>query len=141
MLIKLHEVKFLRSFKPSQVNPNILPAYCSLSDGNPDAFGEVGYARWTMLDGTFECRLMMAKASLSPLTHKGETVKNKLGAATLAARQKEFVQKNSGIVFGEFFHFLDSIIVQDMLAKDSYGFNMFVGLRVAEIQQKTKFED
>ena len=37
---------------------------------------------------------------------------NELGAATLAARQKEFVQKNSGIVFGEFFHFLDSMIVQ-----------------------------
>ena len=84
---------------------------------------------------------MMAKARLSPLTHKGETVKNELGAATLAARQKEFVQKNSGIVFGEFFHFLDSMIVQDMLAKDLYGFNTFVGLRVAEIQQKTKLED
>ena len=52
-------------------------------------------------------------------------MKNELGAATLAARQKEFIQKNSGIVFGEFFHFLDSMIVQDMLAKDLYGFNTF----------------
>ena len=38
-------------------------------------------------------------------------------------------------------HFLDSMIVLDMMKKDSYGFNTFAGLRVGEIQQKTPLND
>jgi len=75
------------------------------------------------------------------LTHKGETVRNELSGSTLSARLKHWVQKNSEVKFGKFYHFLDSRIVKDMLSKDSYGFNTFVGLRVAEVQQKTNIDD
>ena len=33
--------------------------------------------------------------------------------------------------------FLDSQIVQYMIRKESYGYNTFAGLRVAEIRKKT----
>ena len=41
------------------------------------------------------------------------------------------------MVFQSHIPFLDSRIVQDMIKKESYGYNVFAGLRVAEIQQKT----
>ena len=141
MLMQLNDIYFPRSFKPELVDPAVKPDFCTLNDGNPDAFGTVGYIRWAMLDGTHECRLMLSKSRLSPLSHKGETVRNELSGATLSARLKSWIQKNSEIEFGNYYHFLDSQIVKDMLAKESYGFNTFVGLRVAEVQQKTALTD
>ena len=83
----------------------------------------------------------MSKAKLGPLTHKGETVKNELCGATLASRIKIWLIQESGLNFKKHFHFLDSMIVKEMLKKSSYGFNTFVGLRVGEIQQKCDYED
>ena len=141
MLTQLEDMSFPRSFKPDSVDLNIKPDFCTLNDGNPDAFGTVGYARWTLLDGTYSCRLMLSKSRLSPLSHKGETVRNELSGSTLSARLKNWVVGNSEVEFGNFYHFLDSQIVKDMMSKESYGFNTFVGLRVAEIQQKTSLSD
>ena len=94
-----------------------------------------------MEDGSKICRLVLSKSRLGPLAYKGETVRNELSGATLSSRLKQWVQKNSEIEFGQFYHFLDSQIVKDMLAKDSYGFNTFFGLRVAEVQQRTSYDD
>ena len=141
MLTQLETIFFPRSYKPEGVNPTIKPDLCTLNDGNPNAYGTVGYARWTLMDGTYRCRLMLSKARLSPLSHKGETVRNELCGATLSARLKTWLQKNSEVEFGNFYHFLDSRIVKDMIVKESYGFNTFVGLRVAEVQQKTSLQD
>ena len=137
MLLQLESIQFPRSFKPDDVDPAIKPEFCTFNDGNPDSYGTVAYARWTLINGNKVCRLMLSKSRLGPLTHKGETVRNELSGSTLSARLKFWVQKNSEVEFGNFFHFLDSRIVKDMMAKDSYGYNTFVGLRVAEIQQKT----
>ena len=141
MLTQLEKINFPRSYKPSNVNPAIKPDFCSFNDGNPDSYGTVGYARWTLLDGSYQCRIMLSKARLSPLSHKGETVRNELSGATLSARLKNWIQNNSEVEFENFFHFLDSQIVKDMIRKESYGFNTFVGLRVAEVQQKTSLAD
>ena len=84
---------------------------------------------------------MLSKARLSPLSHKGETVLNELSGATLSARLKNWIQNNSEVEFENFFHFLDSQIVKDMIRKESYGFNTFVGLGVAELQQKISLAD
>ena len=94
-----------------------------------------------MLDGTYECRLMLIKSTLSPLSHNGDTVRNELSGATLSARLKLWVQKNSEIQFGNYYHFLDSQMVKDMLAKEIYGFNTFEGLQVAKVQKKTALTD
>ena len=137
MLESLKEITFPRSHKPENVDPDMRPDLVTFSDGNEDAFGAVAYARWTLLDGSRVSNLIMSKAKLGPLTHKGEVVKNELSGATFAARLRCWIVENTKIEFGNHFHFLDSRIVQDMILKESYGFNTFAGLRVGEIQRKT----
>ena len=141
MLVQLDKIYFPRSFKPKNVDDTVKPGFCTFDDGNPDAHGTVGYARWTLKDGSFKCRLILSKSRLCPLTYKAETVRSELAGGVLSARLKSWAQKNADIEWGSFHHFLDAKIVHDMLPKESYGFNTFVGLRVAEIQQKTNYED
>ena len=64
-------------------------------------------------------------------------MKNELSEATYAARLKCLIVEHTKIDFGDHVHFLDSRIVQDIIMKESYGFNTFAGLRVGEIQKKT----
>ena len=141
MLLYLDTIQFPRSVKPAGTDPEVKPMLCTFNDGNPDAFGTVGYVRWIMNDGSAQCRLLLSKSRLGPLMHKGETVRNELSGATLSARLTHWTRKNSGIEFDCHHHFLDSQIVKDMLGKESYGFNTFFGLRVAEVQQKTNYHD
>ena len=90
---------------------------------------------WTLKDGTRKASLVLAKAKLSPLTHKGEVSRSELSAAVIAAKLKLFIQQESGIVFGDHLPFLDSQIAQYMMRKDSYIYNTFMGLRVSELQK------
>ena len=140
-LHSLRKVKFPRSVKPKNTNPEIAPILVTFSDGNPDAYGTIAYAIWTLLDGTRKVSLIMSKAKLGPLQYKGETTRNELAGATYAARVKCWILENSDLKFCSHIPFLDSKIVQDMIKKDSYGYNTFAGLRVAEIQQKTDVDN
>ena len=139
MLMQLEKVTFDRCVKPVGAVGD--PDLITFNDGNPDAFGVAAYAVYDLTNGDRSAALLMAKAKLGPLTHKGETVKNELCGATLASRMKIWLIQESGLVFKNYFHFLDSMIVKEMLKKSSYGFNTFVGLRVGEIQQKCDYED
>ena len=60
-----------------------------------------------------------------------------MSGATLASRLRTWIVENKGLEFGRHVPFLDSRIVQDMILKESYGYNIFAGLHVAEIQKKT----
>ena len=71
MLLQLDLVKFVRSFKPVGTDPDIAPDSVTFEDGNPDAFGAVAYALWTMADSTKVARLIMSKAKLAPIVKKG----------------------------------------------------------------------
>ena len=136
-LVALKSINFPRSFKPLGVNDLVKPDLVTFSDGNPDSFGASAYVRWQKTDQSFEVRLLMSKAKLSAILHKGETVRSELNGATLQARLKVWIQKHAGIEFGNHFPLVDSRIVQSMIQKTSYGFSTFAGLRVGEIQQKT----
>ena len=137
MLSNLEKVIFLRSVKPENVDPKVLPDIITFCDGNPDAFGAVCYVLWTLLDGSKKASLLISKAKLGPLQYKGETSRNELAAATFASRLKCWVIENTGLKFGKHVPFLDSMIVRDMIRKESYGYNTYAGLRVAEIQKKS----
>ena len=50
MLLKLELIRFVRSFKPDGADPNVDPDLITFDDGNPDAFGAVAYALWTLTD-------------------------------------------------------------------------------------------
>ena len=139
MLLGLDQVKFDRCFKP--INAVGDPSLVTFDDGNPDAFGVCAYALYDLENDDRSAGLMMAKAKLGPLTHKGETVKNELCGAVLASRLKIWLIQESGVKFKDHHHFVDSMIVKEMLKKSSYGFNTFVGLRVGECQQRCNYED
>ena len=66
---------------------------------------------------------IISKAKLGPLQYKGETTRNELAGATFGSRLKCCVIENTGLEFGRHFHFLDSMIVKDMIRKESYGLN------------------
>ena len=137
MLAAINEVRFPRSYKPKNVNKVILPDLALFDDGNPDSYGCNAYIRWTLNTGKRECRLLMSKAKLSAILHKGDSFRNELCGATCSARLREWICEETKIQFNKFFHFLDSAIVQAMIHRDSYGFNTFAGLRIGEIQKKS----
>ena len=141
MLLRLEMIKFTRSFKPDGADLNIDPDLVTFEDGNPDAYGAVAYALWTLSDSTKVVRLIMSKVKLAPIVKKGETVRNKLNGATFAARLKTWILKTCGIKFKQHVPILDSRIVQDMIKMDSDWYNTFAGVRVAEIQTKTNVDD
>ena len=133
----MKDIIFKRSLKPVDVDMSVKPCIVTFSDGNKDAYGAVAYVLWTLKDGSREARFIMAKSKLGPLLNKGETVKNELSAATFAVRLKSWITSNSGLYYDQYFPFLDSRIVQDMIKKESYLLNTFAGLRVKEIAAKS----
>lgn len=137
MLNSLKNAVFNRSYKPPNFDPSVKPVLVTFCDGNEDAFGVIVYALWSLLDGTKTSRFILAKAKLGPLLNKGEVVKNELSGSVLAARAMCWIKSHTGLEFSHSVHFLDSRIVQDMMLKESYGFNTFAGLRVSELQKKT----
>ena len=137
MLRYLDTVKFPRSFKPSNVRENVDPDLITFGHGNPKAYGVVAYIRWLLKDGNYASRLIMARAMLAALLQLGETVTHELCSALYQARLKSWIMEHSGIKFGCHIPILDSMIVKDMILKESYKYNTFAGLRIGEIQKKT----
>ena len=141
MLDYLKNVTFPRSVKPNDADPMVMPELVTFSDGNESAYGTVAYVLWTLLDGTKKASLFISKAKLAPLTYKGEVVKNELAGSTFSSWLKLFIQQESCLKFSAHVHFLGSQIVQYMMHKESYGFNTYAGLRIAELQRKTDIRD
>ena len=141
MLLEVDKIKFKRCLKLKDVDPNIDSDLITFCDGNPEGFGVVGYILFTLLDGSRSATLLMSKAKLGPISHKGETSRNELNGATLSARLKVWIIQECGLSINNHFHLTDSMIVYAMLKKESYGFNTFAALRVGEIQEKCNYED
>ena len=59
MLTQLHKIKFNRSLKPNDADPNKPPKLITFSDGNTDSYGTVAYNLWTLVDGTKVMNLVM----------------------------------------------------------------------------------
>ena len=67
-------MRFDRCVKPVGANADVDPDLVTFCDGNPDAFGVAAYAMYELENGGKQATLLMSKAKLGPLTHKGETV-------------------------------------------------------------------
>ena len=80
--------------------------------------------------------LIMSKGKLATILQIGDSYRNELCSTVYAARLKVWICEQTGLTFKEHIPFLDLKIIQAMIRKSSYGFNTFVGLRVAEIQNK-----
>ena len=137
MLYALKDVVFARSIVPEDWDRSVQPTLVTFGDGNEQAFGSVAFAIWTLLNGERDVRLIMSKAKLGPLLHKGDVIRHELGGATFSARLKTWIFGETNVKYGDSFHFLDSQIVQAMINNKSYGFNTYAGLRLAEIENTT----
>ena len=78
MLQKIDKILFPRCVKPENYDLEIDPDLVTFKDGNPNAYGVTAYILWTEKRGRFSAKLLMSKAKLGPLSHKGETVWNEL---------------------------------------------------------------
>ena len=136
LLIEVEKVKFARCVKPPGAATNVDPNLVTFCDGNPDAFGVAAYVVFELDDGGKTSNLLMSKAKLGPLTHKGETVRNELCGATFASRIKIWIMQESGFTFKTHLHFLDSMIVLEMMRKQSYGYNTFAVLELVRYSRK-----
>ena len=88
MLKWIENVKFSRSIKPPNTDPEFKPTLVTFSDGNEECYGCFAYALWDLMDYSREARLIMSKSKLAFLLSKGEVLKNELSGATFAVRLK-----------------------------------------------------
>ena len=134
-MLSLPSLRFQRSVKPNDAadKPPILVTF---SDGSKEAFGCCCYARWELIDGSFEARLIASKSRVAPL-RATTIVRLELSSAVLAKRLRLFIEEAFRLEFERVIHITDSQIVRAMINNDSHGFNTFVATRIGEIQSGT----
>lgn len=126
-----------RCVMPKEGNPtNPLLLICC--DASQQAFGAVAYVRWTLENGEFTTRFMMAKSRVAPLKELS-IPRLELQATVVAARLCESVTSESRIRFNNINIFTDSMIALAWLQSE-VRLKTFCSSRVAEIRSKTKVE-
>ena len=134
----LKDVQFNRSIKPENAVGS--PMLIIFSDGSQHAYGACVYIRWKLADGSYVANLIIAKNRLAPF--KTMTIPRiELMGAVIACRLRAVVLKELTVPVESVYHIIDSQIVLEQLRKDSYKFGVFVGNRVAEVQNSTKVSD
>ena len=101
-------------------------------DSSALAYGACAYARWGLKDGSYRCRLMMAKTHVAP--------PNTISIAKLELNGvRLFTQEQSKLKFSKYYLLVDSQVVWAMIQKDSYIYiyETYCGIRIAEIQEST----
>ena len=137
-LCQLEHLSFPRCLKPKDTFGQ--PILITFWDGSEEAYGAVSYIRWSLTNGSFACRLAIAKCRISP-KKKLSIPRLELNGAVMAVRLKSFLCEHLRYKFQRTYFIGDSRIVHAMVKRESYGFNTYAGLRIAEIQQNSNTED
>ena len=125
---------FPRSMKPNDAVEDSADLII-FSDGSKQAYGAVAYCRWKTKNG-FESRLIAAKIRIAPLKVE-DIVRLELSGATISARLRTFICKETNLKFKRVYHIVESKIVKAMINKGSYGCNTFAGNRIGEIHRNS----
>ena len=133
-LFRLEQLRFPRCLRPEDAIGR--PWLVILSDGSDLAYGYAAYIRWTLQDGTFWCRLIMAKCRIAPL-NKLSTPQMELNAAVLSKRGRKVIELEMRYDFERVLQLVDSETVLSMINKTSTRFKVYEGVRVGEIQAAT----
>ena len=133
-LFELQGVKFPRCLKPE--NAVGKPCLIIMSDGSDIAYGFVAYIRWTLDNGGFWCRLILAKCRIAPMS-KLSTPQMELNAALLSKRGRKVIESEMRFDFDKVYHIVDSETVLCMINKTSTRFKVYEGVRIGEIQAAT----
>ena len=128
------KIEFPRCLRPPNAKGD--PQLVIMSDGSEQAYGCVAYVRWELHDGTFFCRLIMAKSRISPL-NRINIPQMELNGAVLSKRLRMTILEECRYKFDTILHLIDSETVLCQLHKTSTRFKVFEGLRIGEIQAAT----
>ena len=55
MLVKLETIHLPCSFKSKDEDTNVEPDFCTFNYGIPDVYGIMGYAPWSLTNGSKAC--------------------------------------------------------------------------------------
>lgn len=127
-------LEFDRCLTPS--NAVGKPSLVLLSDASEKAYGYAAYTRWKLANGSYWCRLIMAKTRIAPM----ETLtipRLELNAAVLSKRGRCSIEKEMLIDFDSVHHLIDSATVLCKINKLSTPFRLYEGVRIGEIQAAT----
>ncbi|KAK3745438.1 hypothetical protein QZH41_005086 [Actinostola sp. cb2023] len=113
-LFDMEKTTFRRTIKPTNVEGP--PDLVIFSDASNNAYGACAYARWKTLDGKFNSNLILSKNRLAPVKRMSID-RIELCGAVLNKRLKEFIEKESRLLFSKIYHIVDSQIVQAMVQK------------------------
>ena len=134
----LDSISFHRSIKPNGAKGS--PSLILFSDGSQQAYGACAYARWLLEDGTYTANLICSKSRLAPAKTLS-IPRIELMGAIVACRLRNVIVKEMEIEFESIYHIIDSQIVLEQIRKDSHKCGVFVGNRVAEIQNSSLVSD
>ena len=109
------------------------PSLVLLSDGSEVAYGCAAYVRWELADGTFWCRLIMAKSRIAPV-NRVSIPRMELNGAVVNKRLRDVITEESRLEFEKVHHIIDSETVLCQLYKVASKFQVFEGVRIGEIQ-------
>ena len=103
------------------------------SDGSKLAFGQCSYLRLVFVDGSVECRLLMAKSRVAPL--RTTTIPRlELSGAVLSAAVSQMLESELGYPNVTHRFYTDSKIVLGFISNDSKRFHVYVSNRVQQIR-------
>ena len=107
-MFEIQNIYFKRCVKPHDVSAK-QPTLLIFCDSSEAAFGACAYVRWQLKNGLFESRLLIAKTHVAPI-NTISIVKLEVNAATLGARLKTMIEKESRIAFDKTYLIVDSEI-------------------------------
>jgi hypothetical protein len=126
-LFKLQRLCLERCLRPE--NSHGRPWLIILSDGSDLAYGFAAYIRWKLDDGSYWCRLIMAKCRIAPI-NKLSTPQMELNAAVLSKRGRKVLEKEMRFDFERVLQIVDSETVLSMIHKTSTRFKVYEGVRI-----------
>ena len=133
-MFDMEDHKFSRYLKPKDAVGD--PTLVIFSDGSKVAYGCAAYIRWTLVDGSFWCRLVLAKCRIAPI-NRISIPQMELNGAVLSKRCRKVIEAECRFKFLEVYHFVDSETILSMINKLSTRFRVYEGVRIGEIQAST----
>ena len=134
-MLSIPKISFNRCLEPPYFVGK--PSLILFSDGSMNFFGACAYIRWQINDGSFCCKLLIAKSRITPIMSL-TMPRIELNACVLAVRLREKIQKNLKTDFENVFHFTDSSIVLGQILNESSRFKSYVSVRISEVHRKSK---
>ena len=130
-LFEIEKLRYGRCVKPSGDVGSLM--LIILSDGSEIAYGCAAYIRWTMDDGSFWCRLLLAKCRIAP-TNRISIPQMELNGAVLSKRCRKVIETECRFKFEKVIHLVDSETVLCMINNLNTRSRVYEGVRVGEIQ-------